>query len=224
MRNFLYCLLFILGLVLPACSSLPEILISNPQSDILTSHTYSKMLVEVISVTSCTPTKADLQYLKAKIRTYCHKEDVEIIIDPEVPYASLPTLMWYPSMLGYYEFTHSRFTTVGDTLVIRILYLPGINMPDITARGVAYGPYSFVLYRQQVALDHERAVLLHEFGHLIGLVNCGTRCTTEHQERDPNHVPHCRNEKCVMYWCSPDGQYPDFDTACKLDITANGGK
>lgn len=224
MRHFLYILLLVLGLILPGCSSLPEVLTSNPQTNILTSKNYTKLLIEVIPVTSFTPSTDSLEFLKTRIKQYCHKEAVEVVVDSGVSYGSIPTLLWNPGVLSLYEFTHSRFITTGDTLVIKILYVPGVNCPDPTVRGVAYGEYSFVLYRQQVALDHERAVLLHEFGHLIGLVDCGTPCRTNHKELDPKHTPHCRNEKCVMYWCSPDGQYPDFDTACKLDITANGGK
>lgn len=217
-------MMFLLGMMLPACSSLPQVLTSNPRTDILTSNTYSKLLIEVIPVTSFTVAKADLEYIKTKIRLYCHKEIVEFVVDPEVSYAALPTIYWNPSILSFYEFTHSRFTTTGDTLVIRILIVPGLNWPDLTVRGLAYGDYAFVLYRQQTTPDHDRAVMLHEFGHLIGLVNCGTPCQTNHQEIDPNHKPHCHNEKCVMYWCSPDGQYPDFDAPCKLDIAAAGGK
>lgn len=225
MRRLLLLFIFVLCLSLPGCSLLPQVITTNPQTNILTARNYPKLLIEVIYVSGFNaPTKADLDYLKSKVKQYCHKETVELVISPEIPYSKIPTLCWSSSDLTYFEFKHAKYTTVGDTLVIHILYVPGVDYPDLIVRGRAYGDYAFVLFRQQFSQDRERAVLLHEFGHLMGLVNCGTPCQTDHQERDPAHRPHCRNEKCIMYWSSPDGQFPDFDASCKLDIIGNGGK
>lgn len=225
MTKLIYRLLILLIFTMPGCSALPQFISTNPQSNILTAKEYPNLLVEVMYIGSFNkPTKADLDYLKTKIKQYCHKETVEIVVDPEICYSALPSLIWSTSLLSFFEFKHARFTTVGDTLVVRVLYVPGLNGSDLIVRGLAYGDYAFVLFKQQIPQGHDRSVLLHEFGHLIGLVNCGTPCQTNHEERDPKHRLHCQNEKCVMYWCSPEGAFPDFDAACRLDITANGGK
>lgn len=44
----------------------------------------------------------------------------------------------------------------------------------------------------------EQAVLVHELGHAVGLVNNGLSLTSEHH--DAEHGAHCSNEDCVMYW------------------------
>lgn len=44
----------------------------------------------------------------------------------------------------------------------------------------------------------EQAVLVHELGHAVGLVNNGLALTSEHH--DAEHGAHCSNEDCVMYW------------------------
>ena len=44
----------------------------------------------------------------------------------------------------------------------------------------------------------EQATLIHEFGHIMGLVDNGVPMVTDHL--DPDHIRHCINEDCVMYW------------------------
>jgi len=44
----------------------------------------------------------------------------------------------------------------------------------------------------------EQATLVHEFGHVMGLVNNGVPMVSDHL--DPDHPRHCTNDRCVMYW------------------------
>ena len=44
----------------------------------------------------------------------------------------------------------------------------------------------------------EQAVLVHELGHAVGLVNNGLSLTSDHH--DAEHGAHCSNQDCVMYW------------------------
>jgi predicted Zn-dependent protease len=44
----------------------------------------------------------------------------------------------------------------------------------------------------------EQATLVHEFGHVMGLVDNGIPMVSDHL--DPDHLRHCTNEECVMYW------------------------
>lgn len=44
----------------------------------------------------------------------------------------------------------------------------------------------------------EKSVWIHEFGHVIGLVDAGLKMTTDHL--DEEHGKHCSNKNCVMYW------------------------
>jgi len=50
----------------------------------------------------------------------------------------------------------------------------------------------------QVARFVEQATLVHEFGHVMGLVNNGVPPVSDHL--DPEHPRHCTNNRCVMYW------------------------
>ncbi|MCR9204701.1 MAG: hypothetical protein NXH75_09000 [Halobacteriovoraceae bacterium] len=49
-----------------------------------------------------------------------------------------------------------------------------------------------------VARFSEQSVLIHEFGHALGLVNNGVSPQTAHH--DSEHGGHCTNSNCVMYW------------------------
>lgn len=49
-----------------------------------------------------------------------------------------------------------------------------------------------------VARFSEQSVLIHEFGHALGLVNNGVTPQTAHH--DSEHGAHCTNSNCVMYY------------------------
>lgn len=50
----------------------------------------------------------------------------------------------------------------------------------------------------RVARFSEQSVLVHEVGHLVGLVNNGVAPISDHH--DSEHGAHCTNDKCVMFW------------------------
>lgn len=44
----------------------------------------------------------------------------------------------------------------------------------------------------------EQSTLVHEFGHVVGLVDNGLAMSTSHKDNEHGH--HCDNSQCVMYW------------------------
>ena len=78
-------------------------------------------------------------------------------------------------------------------------------------------------------LELESAVLMHEFGHVLGLVNNGTPMTQNHE----GESGHCDNEDCLMFYAAETGDMlailgggsiPTLDEQCLDDLQANGGK
>src|SRR5581483_3189845 len=198
----------------------------TPQRDLLSSETYKTLIIEVMYVASvASPTQADLDYLKTKLQKYCRKTNIVIAVDTPIPVSKVFTRFWDTATLTMFENLCAVYQTTGDTLVVRILYIPGVYASDIVVRGLAYGDRACCLFITAMTQSHERAVLLHELGHIMGLVNCGTPNIRDHEEPQKGHKLHCKNEgKCVMYWCSPEVQDPEFCSECQLDIAANGGK
>ncbi|MBV07095.1 MAG: hypothetical protein CMA55_02155 [Euryarchaeota archaeon] len=95
----------------------------------------------------------------------------------------------------------------GDTFVVHLLYLNGEYADNPDALGVAYRGSSIVIFKEQIedaaflfvsAQDIEKAVLVHEYGHLVALVNIGY--TSPHDHEDPDHPGHSTNDESVMYW------------------------
>lgn len=86
---------------------------------------------------------------------------------------------------------------------------------------------------EQACAEAERAIWLHELGHVIGLVNDGLPMLEPHEDAD--HPAHDASDKCLLYWAY-DGQglldlivstlagggEPkfDFDAKCLADVEA----
>jgi hypothetical protein len=99
------------------------------------------------------------------------------------------------------------------------LYVPGIALDEPIAIGEAFAPDSFVIFRPRIQAKWERSILLHEFGHLLGL----TDNHSTHSDKD--HTFHCINKNCVMFWCVGDEQLQErFYEECQKDLYAAGAK
>lgn len=133
----------------------------------------------------------------------------------------------------------------GDVLTLYMYFADGGTTTDTQSSftlGTAYRNTSFVMYEKTIQelsggigepsrIDLETTVILHELGHLLGLVNLGSNMQTPHE--DTTHPKHCTNENCLMYWQADGsgllgmmvgGNLPQLDANCLADLQANGGK
>ncbi len=80
----------------------------------------------------------------------------------------------------------------------------------------------------------ESTVFVHEFGHLLGLVNMGLPMVQDHLDKDHGSRGHCRNPRCLMYYAvntalsySIEGgrsyKVPPLDQDCLSDLRNSGG-
>ena len=74
-------------------------------------------------------------------------------------------------------------------------------------------------------LNLEESDVIHEIGHLMGLVNLGTPMVVNHE--DPTHAYHCNDRNCAMYFSLMDltltpPLYPNLSYCqkCLNDINA----
>lgn len=113
---------------------------------------------------------------------------------------------------------------------------------DYKTLGIQYGPSSIVLFGKSIRESSggigqppyailETSVSLHEFGHILGLVDTGTKMTVQHA--DANNQHHCNNKECLMYFAVETnnlvaniigGKVPSLDANCTNDLKGNGGK
>ena len=123
-----------------------------------------------------------------------------------------------------------------DAVSIHVLYVRGGLYDDgeeTNAIGVAWRASQFAMFPDRwaglgglVGSDEaiERAVLVHEWGHLLGLVNL--TYTSQFDHEDSAHPHHSNNEDSVMFWqVETDligqllGSIPDdFDEADRADM------
>ena len=216
--------------------------------DILSSGTFTELIVEVDYVSGHAPDAGALAELKAVLEELCNKPvGVKIITDDEIPPQGSPT--WTYNSAEQLEVTwRDRYRDASTgTEVLYFLYLDGNSDSDTSSGrvlGYAYHGSSVVMFKETIssagsggilgigAADIEAPVIVHEAGHLLGLVNNGTNMVTPHQ--DTAHGHHCDNEDCLMYWAAETdvgisdmllgGNKPDFDAECRDDMIANGGK
>lgn len=132
--------------------------------------------------------------------------------------------LWLP---GYYQDPSGRRPDVlgvslGDTGVIA-MFKPVIDKTTSGAPALADG---FV----------EQSVLVHEFGHAVGLVNRGVPLRSSHH--DAEHGAHCQARECVMYYLNEGpaevleyakrrlqtGQTALFGAECLADVAALRGR
>jgi hypothetical protein len=139
---------------------------------------------------------------------------------------------------------------------IHMIYLDGKTDRDTGSSqilGYAYGNSFIAMFRDNIdescasatalqlaapsiaeqACDaSEATVLLHEIGHLLGLVDNGLAMAAPHEDAD--HPKHDVNEDCLMYWVAETSDAIDvvaaqvlagdpiatFDAACLADLDA----
>jgi len=202
--------------------------------DFLSNKIYKKLELDIIYETSCKPDPEAIAFLCSQIQRYCKKESIKIsqteisiadivsrTVTDQKYFSSLPLIfgIWQPGHLAVFTQNFSQKFTRDETLVLHIIYVPGIALDQPIAIGEAFASDSFVIFRPRIQAKWERSILLHEFGHLVGL----TDNHSTHSDKD--HSFHCSNKNCVMFWCVGDEQLQEqFDEDCLQDLYTAGAK
>ena len=192
--------------------------------EILRSWDYSRVHIEINYVTENAPDSDALDLLKKRIQEVTDKTSVSV---SQNAFGSTDESYSLDEILEIENSQRERYKS-GNTFIIHILYLNGEYQDNDQTLGLAYKGSSFVLFKEKIEdasfllisdKDIEKSVIVHEFGHLLGLVNNGYQSPHDHE--DPDHPNHSNNEESVMYWAIEsqeisnqlDGEPPnDFDS------------
>lgn len=122
--------------------------------------------------------------------------------------ASGGRVSWNHASLAAIE--HDNVRPTPGTIVL--CYVPGVFGSYPVAIGETYGSHGLAIFSDtRAAKLLEPTALIHETGHVLGLVGDPSRV-------DRSHPSHDLDPSCVMFW--QVGAHDDFCMACKRDLTA----
>ncbi len=198
---------------------------------------YTKIIMEIDYVDGYAPSPQALSCLKSTINQYCDKQNVQ---DEKNGFPSSKS-SYSEEDIRELEVEHRNYQRSGNTITLYILYLNGKYAENEDVLGLAFGPSSIAIFKERIYeidipwwassfidhSDYEKSVVVHEFGHLIALVNIGYESEKNHES---SYEHHCVHEECVMYHAvetvsilnlitREDPEPPfEFYTDCQYDI------
>jgi len=171
--------------------------------EILRSSNYSRLHIEINFVTDNSPDSDAIDLLKTRIQEVTDKTSVSV---SQKSFGSTDESYSLEEILDIENIQRERYKS-GNTFIIHILYLNGEYQDNDQTLGLAFKGSSFVLFKEKIDdasfllisdKDIEKSVIVHEFGHLLGLVNNGYQ--SPHNHEDSQHPHHSDNDESVMYW------------------------
>jgi hypothetical protein len=223
-----------LSAAMPGCF---ESLAGRPVAyDFITDDRYTSLLIEIDYVTGKQPHGEAVSLLEQRAKERLSKPGG---ISSQISETGGGRSQWSTADLRAYEDEHRNFKPQGSRMTLYVLYVDGEFTDAQDVIGVHYGPSSIAIFKDQIvggslfgfsARDGERAVLIHELGHAMGLVNTQIPMVRDHEDKD--HRGHSSNRNSVMYHeietrdialltGTPPNQFDENDIA---DIRAAGGK
>lgn len=198
MHKFIHAALFLIILTATGCVSQPTAVKKDTRKTWKT--LYNTIIIEVQPVKSTAPTRQTFEMFAELLEEYkiCRKKDVLIVYKDPVQF---DIFIWPSDMVRTFEELHRAIPDTNSTdrnFTVFVSYLNGLyGEPDmLTVAGLQYGWSSIAIFGGYSG-QAGATLLLHEFGHLIGLVN---RKHREGEPANPDRKSHCNNRRCIMYW------------------------
>ncbi len=215
--------------------------------DLLSADKYPSVTIEIQAMTGFRPTQATQDALKAFVTQRCNKTGgVTVVVDADIPAQGKSAYSLDDTK--NIEVANRQLYTTGTTLSVYFLFLDGPSTDDNSSAKIlayAYLNTSMVVFEKTIqglsglppkpsTATVEQAVVEHELGHLLGLVNLSPGSPMQASHQDTAHGNHCNDstDPCLMYYAVNTsniignllGGIPQLDANCLADLKANGGK
>ena len=231
--------------------------------DLVTDADFTRLLIEIDAVSGHGPDADALAAFEDELEAYraaghLAKDAIRVVVDEtDLEAQGGDDKKWAFADQDALHDAHQSVSPEDGEVAIHLLYVNGgTENDDGNSRvlGYAYGGDRVTMFRGNLDFGCERAslgplggalteraceigeagVLVHELGHLFGLVNNGTAMVNDHQ--DEEHGAHDDNEDCLMYWLADSADFfdvigtrfgngnngvPKFDAACLADLDAS---
>jgi len=161
----------------------------------------STLVVEIdYQASAGPPPAASVSVLESRINETCSKSSVTV---NEYAFSSSASQFSEAGLFALEQSQRHSWSSPG-TIVVDYLYLNGADADNTNTLGLAYRGASIAVFEgtiQATAPAGEAAavtttVMVHEFGHELGLVGIVGSTPNE----DPNHPGHSNDPNDVMYW------------------------
>jgi hypothetical protein len=205
--------------------------------DFLSSSKYETLIINITYVEGYQPSAAALTNLQNFLNARLNKPGGITYVYKSIssPAKSSYTIDDLRELEKDYRSSYSKRKTL-----VAFVFFADAPYSQGDVLGIAYGNSSIGIF-EKVIKDHsggigqpqedilETTVLEHEFSHLMGLVDNGSKMVTGHSANGK----HCNNENCLMYYATETtnimaniigGQVPELDNNCIADLRKNGGR
>lgn len=209
-------------------------------ADFLSAADFEHLVVQVQYVAGMAPSQEGLDDLRAFLEARLNKPGGVELRVAENAIAPATGNTYSAADIRALEAEHRTVYTSGDTLAAYLLVVDG-RYEQENVLGIAYYNTSTALFGERIQDNTgglsqpsrarvEGVVAMHEFGHLLGLVNNGTDMQEPHQ--DTANGNHCDDDGCLMYYAVRTTAFlgsllgaaaPELDARCLEDLRANGG-
>ena len=216
----------------------------SSSNDLLSDTTFTSMLIELVYVEGFEPSQTTINNFVAFLEARTNKPS-GITVETRAIDSPGNTSYTNADIIAIEDANRTAYN-VGDQIAVWAFFADGAsanNTNNGVVLGTAYRNTSFVIFEETIhdfsnsAFEPSRSllettVILHEFGHILGLTNLGADLQSNHE--DAEHPKHCDVETCLMYWSAETGDgianlvsggsAPQLDAQCIADLQANGGK
>lgn len=209
-------------------------------NDLLSNNRYSALQIEILYMPGYAPDTQAIEHLKSFLSSTLRKDGGITIRQREISATSSGSLS--VEEIRQIENSNRTIFTTGNTMAVSVIYTNGQYAGGANTLGIAYRNTSVALMEKTIRDNSggfgqvsraklESTVLEHEIGHLLGLVDLGSKMQVNH--KDGANGNHCDNKNCLMYYASEttdilgfinSGNVPQLDDNCKADLRANGGR